>query len=84
LYCRRVGIIGCRKLTFEYEVSRARDAHGSDEECVTIVAKPEGKRPLVRSRRRCEDNIKMYLREMGYEGFDWKMLLRIDTGGELL
>jgi hypothetical protein len=28
-----------------------------------LVGKPEGRRPLGRSRRRCEDNIKMDLRE---------------------
>jgi hypothetical protein len=27
-----------------------------------LVGKPEGKRPIGRSRRRCEDNIKMDLR----------------------
>jgi len=35
-----------------------------------LVAKPEGKRPLGRPRRRWEDNIKMYLREVGGVG-DW-------------
>jgi hypothetical protein len=30
------------------------------------VGKPEGKRPLGRPRRRCEDNIKMDLQEVGY------------------
>ena len=30
-----------------------------------LVGKSEGKRPLGRPRRRWEDNIKMYLREMG-------------------
>jgi hypothetical protein len=30
-----------------------------------LVGKPEGKRPLERSRHRWEDNIKMYLREVG-------------------
>jgi hypothetical protein len=30
-----------------------------------LVGKPEGKRPLVRTRRRWEDNIKMDLQEMG-------------------
>jgi hypothetical protein len=29
------------------------------------VGKPEGKRPLERPRRRWDDNIKMYLREVG-------------------
>jgi hypothetical protein len=30
-----------------------------------LVIKPEGKRPLRRRRRSCEDNIKMYLTEIG-------------------
>jgi len=30
-----------------------------------LVGKPEGKRPLGRSRRRWEDNIKMDLQEVG-------------------
>jgi hypothetical protein len=30
-----------------------------------LVGKPEGKRPLGRSRRRWVDNIKIYLRETG-------------------
>jgi len=36
-----------------------------------LVGKPEGKRPLERPRRRCEDNIKMDLQEVGYDGMDW-------------
>ena len=36
-----------------------------------LVGKPEGKRPLVRPRRRWEDNIKMDLQEMGGGGGDW-------------
>ena len=35
-----------------------------------LMGKPEGKRPLGRPRRRWEDNIKMYLREVGGGG-DW-------------
>jgi hypothetical protein len=35
------------------------------------VGKPEGKRPLGRPRRRPVDNIKMNLREMGWNGVDW-------------
>jgi hypothetical protein len=31
----------------------------------------EGKRPLGRSRRRWEDNVKMDLKEVGCEGMDW-------------
>ena len=33
-----------------------------------LVGKPEGRRPLEGSRRRCEDNIKMDLREVGWGG----------------
>jgi len=36
-----------------------------------LVGKPEGKRPLGRSRHRREDNIKMDLQEVGCEGMDW-------------
>jgi hypothetical protein len=31
-----------------------------------LVGKPEGRRPLGRSRRRREDNIKMNLRDVGW------------------
>jgi hypothetical protein len=36
-----------------------------------LVGKPEGRRPLGRPRRRWEDNIKMDLREVGWENIDW-------------
>jgi hypothetical protein len=36
-----------------------------------FVGKPEGKRPLGRPRRRCEDNVRMDLREIGWGGMDW-------------
>jgi hypothetical protein len=35
------------------------------------VGKPEGKRPLGRSRRRLVYNIKVDLREIGWDGMDW-------------
>jgi hypothetical protein len=35
------------------------------------VGRPEGKRPLGRSRRRWEDNIKMVLREIEINGANW-------------
>jgi hypothetical protein len=50
-----------------------------------LVGKPEGKRPLGRPRLRWEDNIKMYLREIGWGDMElidlardrdqWKALL---------
>jgi hypothetical protein len=39
-----------------------------------LVGKPEGKRQLGRSRRRWVNNIKMYLREIGWDGMDWIVL----------
>jgi hypothetical protein len=32
---------------------------------------PEGKRPLGRPRHRWVDNIKIYLRKIGWDGMDW-------------
>ena len=36
-----------------------------------LVGKPEGKRPCGKPRHRCEDNIKMNLKEVGRGGMDW-------------
>ncbi|KAJ4442065.1 hypothetical protein ANN_11931 [Periplaneta americana] len=36
-----------------------------------LFGRPEGNRPLGRPRRRWEDNIKMDLREVGYDDRDW-------------
>jgi hypothetical protein len=36
-----------------------------------LVGKPEGKRPLGRPRRRWVNDIKMDLRETGWDGMDW-------------
>jgi hypothetical protein len=35
------------------------------------VGKPEGKKPLGRTIHRWVDNIKMDLREVGWDGMDW-------------
>jgi hypothetical protein len=39
-----------------------------------LVRRPEGRRPLGRPRRRWEDNIKMNLREIGFEDVEWTHL----------
>jgi hypothetical protein len=36
-----------------------------------LVGKPEGKRPLGRPRRMLVNNIRMNLREIGWDGVDW-------------
>jgi hypothetical protein len=49
-----------------------------------LVGKPEGKRKLERTRRKCENGIRMDIWETGWgvwSGFTW---LRIGTGGGLL
>jgi hypothetical protein len=40
----------------------------------TLTGKPEGKRPLRRHRRSWEDNIRMDLWEIGWEGVYWLQL----------
>jgi hypothetical protein len=39
-----------------------------------MVGNPEGKRPIRRSSRRWEDNIKMDIREVGCESMEWMEL----------
>jgi hypothetical protein len=49
-----------------------------------LVGKLEGRRPLGRSRRRWEDNIKMGLQEVRWGAWTGLIWLRIGTGGGLL
>jgi hypothetical protein len=41
-----------------------------------LVGRPEGKRPLGIHRRRCEDNIKPGLRDIGIDVENWIQLAR--------
>jgi hypothetical protein len=36
-----------------------------------LAGRTEGRKPLGRHKRRWEDNIRMDLRELGWEGVDW-------------
>jgi hypothetical protein len=38
---------------------------------IKLVGKPDGTKPNGRPRRRCEDNIKMDLMEIEWEGVEW-------------
>jgi hypothetical protein len=49
----------------------ACSTHGKDEKYNILVGKPEWKRPLGSPRHRWIDNIRMDLREKGWEGVDW-------------
>ena len=48
------------------------------------MGKPDGKRPLGRSRRRWEDNLKMDLEEVGRGCGDWMELAQDGDGWQAL
>jgi hypothetical protein len=53
-------------------MGRTRNTHGEKRNAYRILTrKPEGKKPLARSRRRREDNIKMDLGEIGWRAMNW-------------
>jgi hypothetical protein len=45
-----------------------------------LVGRPEGKRLLGRPKYRCEDNIKMFIQEVGCEAHTGLMWFRIKIG----
>jgi hypothetical protein len=50
----------------------------------SLVGRPEGKRPLRKTRRRWEDNIKIELKYTGYKSVARFIRFRIGTNGWLL
>jgi hypothetical protein len=63
-----VRVIKSKKLMWAGHVERMGKGRGVYR---VLVGRPECKRPLGRSRRRWEDNIKMDLREIGIDGVNW-------------
>ena len=57
-----------RRLRWAGHVARIEQSRNAYR---VLMGKPEGKRPLWRTRRGWEDNIKMDLREMGCDPGDW-------------
>ncbi|KAJ4442236.1 hypothetical protein ANN_12102 [Periplaneta americana] len=60
--------IKSRRLRWAGHVARMGESRNAYR---VLVGRPEGKRPLGRPRRRWEDNIRMDLREVGYDDRDW-------------
>jgi hypothetical protein len=60
-------MIRSRRMVWEGHVARVEEMRNA---CTVMVEKREGKRALS-PRRRWEDNIRMNLREIGWEGVDW-------------
>ncbi|KAJ4429180.1 hypothetical protein ANN_26183 [Periplaneta americana] len=60
--------IKSRRLRWAGHVARMGESRNAYR---VLVGRPEGKKPLGRPRRRWEDNIKMDLREVGYDDRDW-------------
>jgi hypothetical protein len=52
-------------------MGRACSTNGNRNAYMIIMGMPEGKRPLGRPRRRWVDNIKIDLRDTGWNGMDW-------------
>jgi hypothetical protein len=53
-------------------LGEACSTHGEDGNAYKILVRnPEGKRPLGRPKHGWEDNIKIDLTEMWWEGVDW-------------
>ena len=70
LYCSPniFRVIISRRVRWAGHVARVGERRGV---YMVLVAKPEGKRPLGRPRRRWENNNMMDLQEEGCKGLDW-------------
>ena len=73
LYCspNTVRVIKSRRMRWAGHVARMEEGRGVHK---VLVVKPEGERPLVRPRRRWENNIKMDLQEEERGCGDWMEL----------
>jgi hypothetical protein len=63
-----IGMIKSRRMRWAGHVTRME---GDRNAYRILMGNPEGKRPLGRPKRRWVDNIKMDLREIGWDGMDW-------------
>jgi hypothetical protein len=68
-----VRVVKSRRMRWAGHVARIGEERGVHR---VLVGKPEGKRPLERSRLRWEDNIKMDLQQVGGCRGDWMELVQ--------
>jgi len=68
-----VKVIKSRRMRWERHVVRMGKERGI---YVVLIGRSECKRPLGRPRRRCEDKVKVDLREIGIDGANWVQLAR--------
>jgi hypothetical protein len=68
LYSSPNRMIKSRRMQWAGHVARMGEARNAYR---ILLGKPWGKRQLGRPRRRWVDNIKIYLRETGWDGMEW-------------
>jgi hypothetical protein len=75
LYASRyiIRVIKLRRMRWAGHVARTGEMRNAYN---IMVVNPERKRPLGRLHRRWEDNIRMDLREIGWEVVDWIQLVQ--------
>src|SRR5215467_8228650 len=76
-----VRVVKSRRMTWVWHVARMGGERGVYR---VLVGKPEGNRPLGRSRRRWKDNIKMDLQEVGGGRGDWMEMAQDRDGWRAL
>jgi hypothetical protein len=76
LYSSRniIRMIKSRRMRWVGHIARMEETSNA---YMILMGKPEGKRPLGRQRCRWMDNIKMDLREVGWNGMDWIELAQV-------
>jgi hypothetical protein len=66
-------VIKARRIIWAEYVARKGEVRGAYN---ILVGRPDGRRPLGRPRHRWEDNIRMYLEEIGFGDVDWIHLVQ--------
>jgi hypothetical protein len=60
--------MGEKRMSWQGHLARMREKKNAYK---ILMGMPEGKRPLIRPRRKWVDNIKIDLKEIGWGDMDW-------------